>query len=194
MKFKNVFILSLFFLVVLLLFFCKSETEPPALQSLEDIVAKIAFSDELKAELSDEDMMKQKSNLADTIIRFRDRLIELFNPKEGERNFKEIGVLLGQRGSVLEDTQQDYTWLYGVEEIAGLFQRLPEGRLEFEIRHVFIDKIFEQRLEDKEPVDMVARIFFKYRVPHVEEGMLKNQGGNGSTGCLHRNNCPWCDF
>jgi hypothetical protein len=194
MKFRNLFILSLFFLGFLILFFCKSETVPTELQSKEDIVVKIAFSDELKAELSDEDMTKHKGNLADTIIRFRDKLIELFHPENGDRNYKEMGSLLAQRGAILEDSREDYTWLYGIEEIAGLFQKLPEGRLEFEIRHVFIDKIFDQRFEDGEEVDMVARIFFKYRVPREEEGKLKNQAGGGTFGCLHRYDCPWCDF
>ena len=193
MKFRNVFILSSFFLGFLILFFCKSEPVPTELQSMKDIVARIAFSDELEAELGDE-VIKHKNNLADTIVRFRDRLIELFHPESGDRNYKEMGRLLAHRGAVVEATQQEYAWLHGEGDIAGLFKSLPEGRLEFEIRHVFIDKIFDPRFEHGEEVNMVARIFFKYRVPRVEEGKIKNQAGVGTFGCLHRNNCPWCDF
>jgi hypothetical protein len=177
-----------------MLFFCKSETESAELQSKEDIMTKIAFSDELQGELTDDEMMKQKNNLADTIIRFRDRLIELFQPEEGDRDYAAMGELLAQRGSVVEATSKEYMWLYGKEQIAGLFQTLPEGNLELEIRHVFIDKIFDPRVEHGEGVNMVARIFFKYRVPQIEKGEIKNQAGGGTFGCLHRNNCPWCDF
>lgn len=194
MKFRNVFILSLFFLGFLILFFCKSETEPTELQSQEDIIAQIIFSGELNEELSDEDMTTHKENLSGTIVRFRGRLIELFHPENGERDYKEMGNLLAQRGAVIEATQQEYTWLHGEGDIAGLFQSLPRGRLEFEIRHVFIDKIFDPRVEHGEDVNMVARIFFKYRVPQMVEGKLQNQAGGGEFGCLHRNDCPWCDF
>jgi hypothetical protein len=192
MKFKKVFFLSLLFLGFLVLFFCRSETEPPELQSAADIVALTTFSEELKTELSDEDMMEHSSNLAETTVRFRDRLIELFNPDSGDRNYKEMAVLLADRATIIEDTSEEFTRLYGAEEIAGLFKKLPEGDLEFEIRHIFIDKIFDPRTEDGEKVDMVARIFFRYRVPHVDEGTLKNNEGVGSSECLHRLNCPWC--
>ena len=194
MKFKNLVILSLFFLCFLILFFCKSETEAPELQSREEIIERITFSEELKAELSNEDMIKHKDNLAETTERFRDNLIDLFNPENGDRNYEEMGVLLGQRRAILEDSRTDYTSLYGSLEIAGLFKNLSKGRLELEIRHVFIDKIFDPRTEDGEEVNMIARIFFKYRVPRVEEGMLENQAGGGSYECLHRHNCPWCNF
>ena len=193
MKFRNVFILSLFFLGFLILFFCKSETVPKKPQSKEDIMETMAFSDVLKEELGDE-IIKHKDNLAGTIIRFRDRLIALFHPENGERDYGEMARLLAQRGSVIESTQQEYTWLHGEGDIAGLFKSMSRGRLEFEIRHVFIDKIFDPRVEHGEDVNMVARIFFKYRVPRMEEGKPQNQAGGGTFGCLHRNDCPWCDF
>lgn len=194
MRFKNVFILSLLLFGFLILFFCKPEPALTQVQSTEDIMARIVFSDELQTEIGAEDMTKQISNLADTLVIFRDRLIDLFQPKEGDPDYRMMGRLLAQRGAVIEATTDKYTWLHGEKSIAGLFQTLPEGNLEIEIRHVFVDKIFDPRTDGVEQVDMVARIFFKYRVPRMEEGELKNDAGSGTFGCLHRMDCAWCEF
>jgi len=199
MRFRNVFILSLFVLGFITLFFCKSETPAPEQQTPEEIKAKIVFSGDLKIELkaAEVDLEEQKSNLTNSIIRWRDELIKNFNPEEGDPNYREIGNLLAARGAIVEDSNEQYAWLYGNENIADLFKRLPSGRLEIEIRHVFIDKIFEEKfVEDeekgKEPVDMVARVFFKYSVLRKEEGELKNLSGSGTFGCIHRQSCAWC--
>jgi hypothetical protein len=195
MRFRNIFIVSIFFFCFLILFFCKPEPALTQEQSPEEIMAKIVFSDELQDEINAGDMEKHKINLTDKIVTFRDSLIDLFRPEEGERNFAELGRLLAQRGAVIEANTKKFTWLYGEESIADLFRNLPEGNLEIEIRHVFIDKIFDQKTDGKEEVDMEARIFFKWRVPHAtKEGMLTNQAGGGTFGCLHRMGCAWCEF
>jgi hypothetical protein len=199
MKSRNVFILSLFILGFITLFFCKSETPTPKQQTPDEIMAKIVFSGDLERELlaADVKVLEQKSNLTDSIIRLRDELIKYFNPEDGDPDYQEIGNLLAARGAMIEDFNARYAWLTGRDKIAGLFQGLPRGMLEIEVRHVFIDKIFEEKFvedneEGKVKVDMVARIFFKYSVLREEEGELKNQSGGGSFGCLHRHNCPWC--
>jgi hypothetical protein len=196
MRFKSELILSFFVLGIFSLLLCKPE-QALAQQSEEEIMQKTEFSCELIKKIKPEKIVEHKRNLAVVLVKVRDKLIEHFN-KGTEESFREMGVLLASKGAVLEDIGEKYKWVYGEEPIAGLFKSLStksEAELDIEIRHIFIDKIFEKGkvgITKEEEVNMVARIIFIYHLNHREGNIMKNSSGTGDFGCLHRHDCPWC--
>jgi len=196
MRFKSVFILSVFVLGIFSLFLCKPE---PALaqQTEKEIIKRTVFCCELIQELEPEKIVEHKRNLARVLVKVRDRLIEFYN-KGTDESFEAMGNLFALRGAVIEDISPSYTRVSGDGAIAGFFAKLrtktPERALEIEIRHVFIDKIFDEKvvkIEDKEEtVNWIARIIFRWRLPEKGESM-KNLSGGGSFECLHRQHCTW---
>jgi hypothetical protein len=189
----NISVASLVSVGFVVLFFCAALALPQQ-KDRDDIMQKITFSEDLENQLDMDQREDQKKRLTDAIRKFGKAL----SADYAGGKYKDIGNELAARAAVIEDSRAEFAWIMGSAEISRLFTRLreeyPERKLTIEIRHVFVDKIFEDKHVDdgKMPVDMTATIFFKYAVIQKMGEESTNMSGIGTFSCVHRNDCTWC--
>jgi len=202
MKSRNLSLLFIFVFCLLVVTFCQSSSEEITLTQTQEELEKLIH---VSADVGDLFDKEAKDNLINEIMSFREEFKEYFGGI-GLDSFpkSELITLLGDKHVILEDVTEIYHSVSTGDQYCRLLRQMKEEKARsltiamqeigifLEFKHITVDKIEESRVDHKgEPLNMIARVVFKYHINRANHPLPDNQAGGGSGEFLHRRVCTW---
>lgn len=202
MKLRRVSLICIFVFAFLIVMFCQpAEEEKPLTQTSEELVKLIHISDDV----GDLWNKEAEANLIEEINKFKNDFRKYFESIETDYFPRsDVNTLLQDKHVILEDvtkvyhrvsTGDQYCRLLSeakTEKAKSLDVSLGDIQLCVVIKHITVDKIDEERFDHEgQPLNMIARVIFKYHILRKNGSIGENSANNGSGEFLHRRTCIW---
>jgi hypothetical protein len=181
--------------------FCQTEEKEIQLTQTPEQLRRLIHVSEDASDLFNE---VARDNLLESLSEFKGFVEGYFNPGSVDPPDFLIGEILENQNAIVEDTSRKYKRVKKWGQFWKLFKKgkinkanelgigMDEIILYIEFKHIIIDKIVEEREDDDgQPLNMIARVSFKYHIMRSNTSLAENQGGGGSGEFLHRNICDW---